>query len=37
MARDPLALLGGQAAPEAFAVPSGRSITITQDYDTGIR
>jgi hypothetical protein len=29
--------LMGQAAPEAFAVPGGRSITVTLDYDTGIR
>lgn len=29
--------LMGQAAAEAFSVPGGRSITITLDYDTGIR
>lgn len=29
--------LMGQAEPEAFSVPGGRSVTITLEYDTGIR
>ena len=27
----------GQAQPEAFSVPGGRSVTVTMEYDTGIR